>query len=201
MPCEYLKYHIKSVHTIKKIFFCEIKSCKKEYPSNNSLKLHIASFHDKKREKCNSCDISFTSKFYLKLHIKISHQNIRSFKCDYCAKVFGTNNEKQSHFQRLHANLENENNFCQHCSKNFKTSIRLKCHLKRMHENEKREKPKCHICNKEFELTSHSSLKNHILSVHFGEKYKCTLCGKCFSTNHILKKHENAIHKNNENHE
>ena len=37
--------------------------------------------------------------------------------------------------------------------------------------------------------------------MHFGEKYKCTLCGRSFSTNHILKKHENAIHKNNDNHE
>ena len=65
---------------------------------------------------CNQCDKSFTTRNYLKKHIKIIHDGIKKWKCEYCPKAFSERNNLRRHVERLHeGNAPTEK--CEYCDK------------------------------------------------------------------------------------
>ena len=65
---------------------------------------------------CNLCDKSFTTRNYLKKHIKIIHDGIKKWKCEYCPKAFSERNNLRRHVERLHeGNAPTEK--CEYCDK------------------------------------------------------------------------------------
>ena len=43
----------------------------------------------KKKNICEICQKSFSTKFYLKLHVRTTHDEFKKHKCDICGKAFG----------------------------------------------------------------------------------------------------------------
>lgn len=52
------------------------------------------------RVKCDLCGLSFVSKFTLDSHHRLTHLNIRNFKCVICAEAFKSKKAYQLHQMR-----------------------------------------------------------------------------------------------------
>ena len=78
---------------------CEI--CGKIY-SNNTLKRHIKSVHEKIKDfQCPKCGKAFSEKGSLEIHDK-THTGIRDFKCDQCEKTYKRSEHLKDHINAVH---------------------------------------------------------------------------------------------------
>ena len=74
--------------------------------------------------KCKICDIMYTSKKNLKLHMRESHP--KSFNCIICAESFEKSSDMELHLKENHSSPEFT---CDQCDKSFVLKWRLKKHL------------------------------------------------------------------------
>ena len=128
---------------------------------------------------CNICNISFSQKKVLKIHIENSScgKSIKQLLCTICNKSF-----KQKQQLKIHSKVHN--NKCTECGLNFNHKPDLHVHIK----THKTEKPfQCSICDKEFKLMK--NLKQHE-NIH---NNKCTECGYNFI-------HKSALHTHMKSH-
>ena len=90
---------------------------------------------------------------------------------------------------------------CYICNKIFKKKIHLTIHLCNVHEKRIKQNYKCHkckvhkcnFCNKVYSQSS--TLREHIMSIHGGQKYKCDTCGKVYINARLLKNHHKSVHE------
>ena len=62
---------------------CEI--CGVYFTAKGSLKVHIASIHNKQKSySCGFCNSTFLRKDNMKTHIKSVHEGKKPFQCDIC---------------------------------------------------------------------------------------------------------------------
>ena len=62
-----------AVHDKIKPFKCD--SCEVEFTFKSSLTIHISAVHEKKKDfKCNSCDKTFSLKYNLGRHFRVVHK-------------------------------------------------------------------------------------------------------------------------------
>lgn len=128
------------------------------------MTVHIKRQHIYKiRYPCEICpDKSWRTLFQLQRHVKVFHQNIREFKCEWCGKEFGEKNKLMCHvrihtgeqpFHCLYCNRKftHQTDLRRHtwahtgerpykcekdnCSKGFMKKSELVAHIKRCHEN------------------------------------------------------------------
>lgn len=185
------------------------KVCFVQFPSRNSLRLHMDK-HDV--NKCPRCDKSFLNKQTFRLHLKIcdDKEKIPQFFCDLCSKGYVRKNGLRSHLKTdhgfgevLHCNWCNkkfdaksklklhivkhtkEKNFhCEQCGNKFVTQASLRYHV-RLHTGEK---PfHCKICGENF--LSASRRVEHMKRKHIGPTKECTVCHNKYVTSHQLKQH------------
>ena len=73
----------------------------------------------------------------LSTHVRTVHEGKKEFKCEYCGKCFGVNQNLKQHI-RIH--LQDFKFKCEFCEKGFIRSQHLSRHLKTWHEKEAKEK-------------------------------------------------------------
>ena len=85
----------------------------------------------------------------MKEHIKNSHGDKVSQKCDLCAKSFSTSTILQSHIRTIHEGIYDYK--CKYCEKGFGMVGSLNWHLKTVHDNDKEDSTlKCNSCGEHF---------------------------------------------------
>ncbi|XP_067635781.1 zinc finger protein 62-like [Eurosta solidaginis] len=155
--------------------------CPREFPYENSVKIHERNIHlhqRKERQECPVCHKKVEAR-YFKRHLENVHVTERKFVCDICSDSFKNYVQLMGH-RRLHSD---RNIPCTMCPKKFARHYDLKVHM-RFHTGES---PfNCHLCDKRFRMKAH--LTYH-LQQHAGIKQKCNECGKEFNSHRQLKLH------------
>ena len=143
-----------------------------------------------KTVQCPQCDKTFTTRNYMRVHIKRVHDLVRDHMCDVCCKTFVTNQDLNNH-QIVHTG---EKNFpCHICGKSYQTKDYLIIHT-RIHTGEK---PYfCEQCGKSF--ADPSSFKAHTKQhLNDNKVFPCDVCGKVLKREKTLKLHM-TIHSGGE---
>ncbi|XP_062550708.1 zinc finger protein 236-like isoform X2 [Armigeres subalbatus] len=130
-----LKKHKRKLHP--KVFVCA--SCPKQFLYKSLLDKHARVHTQEKPFKCSHCDMSFSQKVNLEVHLGKKHNvHVRSaqpklFICEYCTKSFDRPSTLQIHV-RTHTK---ERPFCcRDCPKSFTSNSALATHIKANHRGE-----------------------------------------------------------------
>ncbi|KAH8318557.1 hypothetical protein KR067_011088, partial [Drosophila pandora] len=88
---------------------------------------HILTHTQEKQFKCHVCDHATHTKRALDSHVKIVHEKVRNFACQYCGKTFG-----KSHACKIHemTHTGEKRCECKVCGKKFLYTESLTKHLK-----------------------------------------------------------------------
>lgn len=179
-----LKIHFKDVHNTR----CYIKCCERKFYRRCVLVDHIRLHINPETHKCDICGKPSSSKYNLKLHKKIVHEETEKFECDVCHRFF---NQKPNLERHLLTHVTgNKNFFCKECDKGYVLEIQLKSHIKTVHTDNR----VCDQCGK----TIHGvgALKKHLME-HAGierPKYPCDECGAQLRSRGNLRRHKAAYH-------
>ena len=140
---------------------CEI--CEVCFTTKRSLKLHIASVHGKQKPyNCELCNTKFTQQGSLKAHIESVHEGKKPFQCDYCGFRTSAKQKLTVHIEGTH---EGKKHYCSYCDKNY---------------------------------TQRGTLVSHMRSHITGKVLiECNKCDFKAENNHILKRHEKT-HENSD---
>ena len=139
------------------------------------LKQHTQLTHDKTKSfDSTNCELVLSHKEHITHHVP-SHDDIRQFKCKKCA--FTTNNEEErlSHIQSSHMNMQVDLNLadqnvikCEQCEYRCRYRIQLKKHMEKKHIPE--HKYKCKQCD--FRSDYVADTWEHTFEVHPDESDK-----------------------------
>ena len=188
--------------------------CEMSFGSKYKLKRHEQSQHIGIKFECNLCDMFYTRKDNLKVHMKIHHkivikndklkcdkcskifskkshlsrhQSINSNMCDICARSFCTLKQVQEHKRKLHSNFT-----CIHCAQCFEDNANLKRHIQNAINEDGILKNKCKVCDARFctVVWLHRHLKEHPPGT-----FQCSVCDNTFTTRwrhnqHVEKREE-----------
>ena len=147
--------------------------------------------------KCAECDRSFKSKKNLRVHMQNIHEGLRHF-CDQCGSSFSVKQNLLNHINVKHVDPEKklkEIYNCKECGKGFGRPFNV-CNS---HTYKDRSlKLTCDRCG--FVTKGAQQLRHHQLSSRCDpskvlvRKFHCTECGKGFTTEKSLRKHEKDFH-------
>ena len=166
--------------------YFQCKLCPKSFSSKQFVKQHLKQVHGEKAFQCDQCDAKFTTNGCLTRH-KMSHTDERPFSCDLCHKTFGRQSQLRNHLQRsTPCNLDPTDN----TNEDFEIVMTA--------ENPENSdmtdlKPilissfQCRFCPKSF--TSKEFVKQHSKLVHGERSFKCDQCDASFTTKGALVKH------------
>ena len=198
-----LERHKLTVHQRIKNAKCDL--CGKDFFTSHHVKLHKLRVHEGVKEKykrrndvtirCNICDNSFGSSYYLNRHIKTIHQERQPIQCLFCEKSFRSKSAKLYHLQDVH---ENKIYRCDKCPKTFRVAKILRSHLKEVHE--KKRNFVCRVCK--FPFFSRGNLQRHFMYVHMksNKKFKCDSCGQTYGQQQYLISHKRRVHQKSKSH-
>ena len=171
-----LKRPIDSVHDGKKETKCEM--CDSSYVSKYYLNLHFEKFHQ--QVYCSICSKSYSSYDKLRNHISTVHEG--KIHCPICSKIFSNQCKLGKHISTAH---EGKNSFkCEKCGSNFTEKTDLKRHVESVHDYKKRDK----------EFNQHFDTRNHIEKGHEEKKFQCEKRDSSFVSNSLLKRHVQNFH-------
>ncbi|KRT86492.1 zinc finger protein, partial [Oryctes borbonicus] len=143
---------------------------------------------------CPLCSECFKRVSLLQIHVRISHNDNRSFKCPKCQ--FRTSNKKLflRHYRSAHAGARPYR--CHSCPKRFTCEKSLRSHVTNLHVDANRTKRfKCPKCDR-FETKYEASLRKHLLNVHGGVKrFRCGECPYATAYKLSLERHL-CLHQN-----
>ncbi|GIX90712.1 zinc finger protein 649 [Caerostris extrusa] len=137
---------------------------------------------------CAECHRSFTRKYHLDRHLKISKCSglpMPSFPCELCNRNYTRKDNLREHLRSHTGEVHRRKNHkCEYCDKAFHGQSLLAIHV-RKHTGEK---PfPCDFCPKRFPSTG--ALSKHRMT-HTGEKpYSCNECGRKFTLKGTLSRH------------
>ena len=166
--------------------------CKKHFSSDDILKRHVLTIHEKNQFfECTDCDFRTTRNDILKRHLKEVHLKIKNFTCDLCGLKFAQKMYLKRHIESVH--LKKLDFKCPDCDALFSRKDNLKRHYNGVHQNFRPHV--CEECGDTFKLPQH--LKEHIVAIHTNQrKYVCEECGFAFKLPQHLKDHIKVIHRN-----
>uniref|UniRef100_A0A182NVV4 Protein krueppel n=1 Tax=Anopheles dirus TaxID=7168 RepID=A0A182NVV4_9DIPT len=139
------------------------------------------SFHRKnhKMKQCPICGKEVRSSQY-NTHISV-HQG--RYRCETCDQTFASQTVLTRHRISKHSTVVPQPELpCDQCEQSFPNEAKLAIHQKRVHLRKK-----CPICEK---VLRSNKMKEHLAS-HEGT-FRCDMCGKTFSTNYSLNKHNRS---------
>ncbi|CAG9789682.1 unnamed protein product [Diatraea saccharalis] len=211
-------------------------SIKDEYYTNDDMLKNSVTVENKPRKKrgpykkagkprlkkmkfrrlwCEPCGLKFTTKQLLEEHRKKSHsQDIESWICEICGKVFVHRGSLSSHIRshmppefacdqcdyktsnkydlikhvRIHTGEKRYQ--CQHCTSAYYTSSNLTSHIRYVHEGLK--KYACELCERRF--FDKTKYMRHIDSHNNVKRFECEVCHSCYTRRCYWKKHLQRQH-------
>ena len=212
--------HIKKFHERDSYFVEEKKQidcdlCERSFPSEKGLIFHKNNFHTG-HFPCGLCNYAFKNRVLLEVHLEKMHKNTESsdlteknnatkskkdwnYICDFCNLSFNSEATIRDHVKKIH-DIEDGRKYkkwkfmCELCDFTSNSEVKLGVHLINVHRENR--KSICNSCDKSF--FTFSGLKNHIKTIHEGQKklvQKCDSCKKSYSTEAELKQHIKDIHK------
>lgn len=165
--------------------------CDKKYRSPGALATHLRTHEGIKPFECNECAKCCSSKALLQVHLRRKHSGKKPFQCWHCGEPFTDNCYLKYHIQVKHTVDKGKTLQCDKCEKTFVAAHRLKIHY-RSHTGE-RPYP-CKLCEKAF--TCVELLNAHMTNKHINARsFKCRLCPRAFNVRGKLKDHEKTVHK------
>uniref|UniRef100_S4RDB1 Zinc finger and BTB domain containing 16a n=1 Tax=Petromyzon marinus TaxID=7757 RepID=S4RDB1_PETMA len=157
---------------------CDI--CNVSFSSRESLWEH-RKLHMEKGYACDLCGKRFLDSLRLRMHLLSHSANGQSYSCEQCGAAF-TKESSLEHHREAHRE-SGMAYFCLLCGKRLQTQSSL---LQHMEVHAGAHEYVCGECNRTF--PSHSTLKRHLRSHTSGEHpYECEFCGSCFRDEASLK--------------
>ena len=147
-------------------------------------KKHEKAHNAERPFSCNLCEMTFTEKCRLNLHLS-KHKQEKQYSCDKCESQFTKTEYLRQHRLRTHENDMNKRKefVCVQCSKSFTTLVGLTTHVRRLHTTVR---PfSCDHCPMKF--VDKSDRRKHEI-VHSKERpFNCSMCSKSFKRTALLK--------------
>uniref|UniRef100_A0AAR2KRZ1 C2H2-type domain-containing protein n=1 Tax=Pygocentrus nattereri TaxID=42514 RepID=A0AAR2KRZ1_PYGNA len=153
---------------------------------------------------CEVCSKSFKNNVLLKKHMLTHQKERKPYHCKFCNKTFDRKGHVQDH-EKIHTGEKPYS--CAKCGKRFIWLNQVKLHIQNYHPEEtgiiikkstkqgilkiahqSENKYPCEVCGKNY--SSQHVLRNH-LRVHTGERpFKCKFCAKTFTQKSHMLEHE-----------
>ncbi|XP_008199803.1 zinc finger protein 37 homolog isoform X3 [Tribolium castaneum] len=124
-----LQTHIKHVH-LRDYNYYQCHLCGKQFCYKNSLKLHFLTHNPIKTEKCDLCPKKFVTRIGLAKHLRSVHSDAPPLTCNFCNKSIKTEKNLVKHIQLYHFH---EGDICDICDKPFSKKQYLIKHKMRVH--------------------------------------------------------------------
>ena len=163
--------------------------CGKEFYDSKTHKLHKTYKHGDTL-KCTVCYKVLQNKDSLKVHMDSHAEEVHV--CEICKKEKTSLRYLKEHMARMHLETPKEGKFpCKLCwFKRAGSEESLQTHMLRCHSGIKHT---CSKCPKTFRLKVHR--RAHEKAVHDDKTEKCKYCGKMYSSENLLKRHIDLVHK------
>ncbi|CAG9790526.1 unnamed protein product [Diatraea saccharalis] len=126
--------HMTSNHQVQqKQATYECNDCQIVFSKKTNLDNHCQTHHQaKSKSKCDSCAITFKSRYCLRRHLKLKQQMLEN-KCLKCQKTFTDQDQLTKHIENKHT-FKNVTFQCDYCALKFKVKESLATHLNRIHK-------------------------------------------------------------------
>uniref|UniRef100_A0A1A8LGR9 Histone H4 transcription factor n=3 Tax=Nothobranchius TaxID=28779 RepID=A0A1A8LGR9_9TELE len=184
-----LREHLRS-HTQEKLVACP--GCGGMYANNTKFFDHIIrqSAMEGQRFQCSHCSKRFATERLLRDHMRT---HVSHYKCPLCDMTCPSPSALRSHIKFRHSNEKPYS--CDYCEYSCKNLIDLRKHLD-THSSDPAFR--CDVPGCGFTCRSSCTMKIHNQKEHeksFTARYKCHVCGQCFTrgnslTVHLHKKHQ-----------
>lgn len=167
----------------RKPYECQI--CSERFAKAHMLKKHMLKHPDEQEYKCDECNKIVKSKSALSSHKKVVHERAYEQMCHICARIFSTRSSLEYHYKSFHQVYRTDETVeCQVCGSILKDKYIHKRHMLRHMES----RTPCDICGKDY--PNSNALKMHKKRSHFdGRIHMCSVCGKGFKKELVLKEH------------
>ena len=126
-----LSNHKATVHLNLKNFRCEL--CDNTYKTSQGLQNHIQSRHEDRKYPCPYCNHTAVNAVTLRVHKRLKHENVKSFKCKDCDYVCHRTDYLRRHELSIHKNVRFP---CDQCEYQATRKQYLESHIKKIHEKE-----------------------------------------------------------------
>ncbi|XP_015238334.1 PREDICTED: histone H4 transcription factor [Cyprinodon variegatus] len=184
-----LREHLRS-HTQEKVVACP--GCGGMYANNTKFFDHIIRQNamEGQRFQCSHCSKRFATERLLRDHMRT---HVSHYKCPLCDMTCPSPSSLRSHIKFRHSNEKPYS--CEYCEYSCKNQIDLRKHLE-THSSDPAYR--CDVPGCSFSCRTLSTMKIHHQKEHEGTfvaRYKCHVCGQCFTrgnslTVHLHKKHQ-----------
>lgn len=135
---------------------------------------------------CPYCQREFKRKTHLKDHVRLVHEGLRPYKCDFCQRSFGLARTLRIHIM---GHTKERPFVCKICEKSFRQKTELNLH---MNNHLASTQFRCPICS--HDRASQEDLEAHMARHNNREGYQCSTCGRKFKKLCHLKEHDDAVH-------
>ncbi|CAL8128369.1 unnamed protein product [Orchesella dallaii] len=197
-----LQRHVDVIHK-KIISRAQCEFCGKVYGLKSQLKKHVDSVHKgvDLTVVCDVCGKVFSSQTHLRRHMKV-HGERKKYACHLCDVTVLSNKYLKKHLVNRHGKAVGEEFtpgeglkfgcMFSSCGAKFGTDVELQQHVERNHAPVVDSKFMCTLCGRVF--SNQARLTRHNL-VHSKEKrLECHVCKKRFAYNSSLKDHLKVVH-------
>ena len=167
----------------------------KEFLGKHTQIKHVRGYQ-KESTKCDICAKHFKNIKNLKVHVLNIHEGVRHF-CDQCGSSFSVKQNLLNHIRDKHSDpgMLTPQSKCKECGKDFERPYNL---CKNHQFKDKEQKLTCDKCG--FITNRAQQLRHHQLSSRCDpskalvRKFHCTQCGRGYTTEKALHKHEKDYH-------
>lgn len=218
--------HQKDKQQCKKNVPCDVDTCCKMFTTLSNMQRHMREVHENpKIYKCLFCEEKFTQKLKMRRHEISKHTRVYPHSCEKCSRGFYQKWQWEKHRERCKVYpcpscekiFEKWSSFlkhcrdtqhsrtyykCEYCERTYSKPVELQKHIMVKHlanENTTKVAYRCHHkgCNKSYAYEK--NLRQHIITIHEGKKFKCTNdhCDKEFSSAQNVQKHISRKHSQN----
>lgn len=175
-------------------------NCERTFCNIVSLKKHCAMTHreenpfKEKRFECDQCPKRYLTEFLLGQH-KLSHENLKTQKCDLCSFATNAPYDLKNHIKRIHNATKDYVCNDDTCGKAFKRRCDMENHRRSVHSAVKIY-VKCPTCDV---IVLEKGLQSHIINRHSAKSrekpFVCQVCGKAERYEKNLQRHYDSVHE------